>query len=117
MVKKEASTLERVYNVPLRREFLKVQNWRRTEKAVTALREFLRRHMKSETVKLSRELNEALWVRGIKHPPHHVKVTAVKNEKGEVTADLFEKNEQKKLDEKPVKKKTVKEEKKEALPQ
>ncbi len=85
-------TLERTYTIPLRRAFLKVQNWRRTEKAVTATREFLKRHMKAESVdrvKLGKELNEELWKHGIKNPPHHVKVTVTKDKEGLVRAELF----------------------------
>ena len=51
MAKKEEApkvVLERVYNVPLRREFQKVASWRRTEKAVTALRKFISKNMKSD---------------------------------------------------------------------
>lgn len=88
--KKEAAiVLERTYNVPLRKEYQKAPRWKRTEKAVVALRQFLARHMKSEIVLLSPALNEQLWLHGIKNPPHHVKVTVTKNEKGEVNADLF----------------------------
>ncbi len=82
-------TLERVYNVPLRKEYQKSPRWRRTKKAVNALREFLQKHMKSEEVKLGKELNELLWQHGIRNPPHHVKVTATKDEKGIVRAELF----------------------------
>ena len=85
-------TLERTYNIPLRREYLKVQNWRRTEKAVTATREFLKRHLKAESidkVKLGKELNEELWKHGLKNPPHHVKVTVTKDKEGLVRAELF----------------------------
>lgn len=85
-------TLERTYNIPLRREYLKVPNWRRTEKAVTATREFLKRHLKAESVdkvKLGKELNEELWKHGIKNPPHHVKVTVTKDKEGLVRAELF----------------------------
>lgn len=90
MAKKETTqTLERTYNVPLRKEYLKTVNWRRTEKAVTALKQFLVKHMKSENVKLDPSINELLWKHGLKNPPHHIKVTASKNDKGEVTAKLF----------------------------
>ena len=105
--KKDTASLERVYNVPLRKEYLKVQNWRRAEKAVTALREFLQHHMKSKMVKLSKEVNETLWNHGIKNPPHHIKVTATKNEKGEVMAQLF--GHVPKTDKKLIKKKAAKE--------
>ena|SRR3989338_6729190 len=83
------SVLERTYTIPLRREFLKVANWRRTEKAVTAVREFIVKHMKSKDVKIGKALNEKLWQHGIKNPPHHIKVNAVKDDKGTVKVELF----------------------------
>ncbi len=110
MAKKDTKVIERVYNVPLRKEFRKVPRWKKTKKAVTALRQFLSKHMKSEDVKLSKKLNEHVWKHGIRNPPHHVKVTVSKDEKGVVNADLFgEEKVSKKA--KPVEKKeTVKEE-------
>ena len=112
--KKQDTTVERVYNVPLRKEFLKVPRWKRTKKAVAALRQFLSRHMKSEDVRISKELNEKLWDNGIKNPPHHVKVTVKKDDKGVVRAELFgEKKESKSTVKKNAKKKeTVKKEEK-----
>ncbi|MBT3836145.1 hypothetical protein HOD05_04785 [Candidatus Woesearchaeota archaeon] len=89
MAKATPKTIERVYNVPLRKEFRKVPRWKKTKKAVTALRQFLSKHMKSEDVKLSKKLNEHVWKHGIRNPPHHVKVTVSKDEKGVVNADLF----------------------------
>jgi len=92
MAKKEETktVLERVYNVPLRREYMKAPNWKRTPKAVRALREFIAKHMKSEDVLLGKYANKFLWKNGIKNPPHHVKVKAVKDEKGRVTVELLE---------------------------
>lgn len=120
MAKKETApktVLERVYNVPLRREFQKVPRWRRTEKAVKALQEFISRHMKSENVLVGRYVNQYLWKDGIKNPPHHVKVNAVKDEKGTVKVELVElpgkaKREQEKL--KELEKKTKKKEEQKA---
>ena len=93
MAKKEKepkTVLERVYNVPLRKEFQKVARWRRTEKALKALKEFIAKHMKSENVVIGKYVNKQLWKNGIKNPPHHVKVTAQKDEKGKVTVELTE---------------------------
>jgi large subunit ribosomal protein L31e len=93
MAKKEEkpkAVLERVYNVPLRKEFQKVASWRRTEKAVKALREFIAKHMKSEDIVIGKYANQLLWKNGIKSPPHHVKVTAIKDDKGKVTVELTE---------------------------
>ena len=111
MAKKEEApkmVLERVYNVPLRKEFQKVANWRRTEKAVTALRQFISKHMKSDNVILGKYVNQQLWKNGIKNPPHHVKINASKDEKGRVSVELVdlpskakrELEEQKKVDKK-----------------
>jgi len=80
---------ERTYTVPLRREFRKAPIYKRAKKAGVALRQFLQKHMKSEDVKIGRKLNQAIWQRGITNPPHKVKVTATKNDKGEVYAELF----------------------------
>jgi large subunit ribosomal protein L31e len=89
MAKTENKIIERTYNVPLRKEYRKVPRWRKTKKAVTALRQFLSKHMKSDDIKLSNALNEKVWQHGIKNPPHHIKVTVTKDEKGVVNADLF----------------------------
>ncbi len=87
--KTEGKTLERTYTVPLRKEFLKVPYWKRTKKAVTALRQFLVKHMKSENVKLDNKLNLHVWKHGGRNPPHHVKVTATKDGENVVKAWLF----------------------------
>ena len=83
------AVLERTYNVPLRKEFQKAPMYRRAKKAVIALREFLMRHMKASEVKVGPALNHMIWARGIKHPPHHVKVNAVRDDAGVVKAELF----------------------------
>jgi ribosomal protein L31E len=95
MAKKKApeKKLERVYNIPLRREWIKTAKYRRAKKAVAGVRNFLAKHMKVEVsdVKVGPKLNHELWKHGIKNPPHHVKVTAVKEaeeEKDIVKAEL-----------------------------
>jgi len=99
--------VERTYNVPLRKAWLKVPRYMRTKKAAKALKEFLRKHMKSEDVKIGKYLNEFLWRHGIKNPPHHVKVKCSKDDKGIVIAELegapAEKKEETKKRKKPAK--------------
>jgi len=73
--------MERLYNVPLRREFSKVPSYKKAKKAVTALKAYLVKHMKSDDIKIDAALNEFIWKHGIKNPPHHVKLKAVKDEK------------------------------------
>ncbi|MFT4309851.1 MAG: 50S ribosomal protein L31e [Candidatus Woesearchaeota archaeon] len=81
----------RTYNIPLRREYMKAPKYKRSKRAVSAVRQFLSRHMKSDSISISKDLNEHIWEKGIKNPPHHVKVTAVKDNDGKVTVDLSEK--------------------------
>ena len=121
---KEAKiVLERIYVVPLRREWLKVPKYKRAAKAVRGLRAFLSKHMKSTEVKIGKYLNEAIWSRGMRNPIHKVKVEAKKDEKGVVFAEIVgapkeEKKEEEKKgkkEKKPVaKKEEAKEAKKEA---
>ena len=84
----EEKTLKRTYNVPLRKEFLKVPKYKRAKKAVKALKQFLIKHMKSDNVKIGKYLNDEIWKHGIKNPPHHVKLNAIKDKEGLVTAEL-----------------------------
>ena len=84
----DENTLERTYNVPLRKEFLKVPKYKRSKKAIKALKQFLSKHMKSDNVKIGKYLNDEIWKHGIKNPPHHVKVDVVKDKDDLVTAEL-----------------------------
>jgi large subunit ribosomal protein L31e len=99
------ATLERVYIIPLRREWLKTQKYKRAKKAVTGVKYFLMRHMKAklDMVKLGPELNEEIWKHGMKNPPSRVKVNVIKDDKGLVTAELFGFEMPKKKEEKPKK--------------
>lgn len=87
MAAEKTSKLQRTYNVPLRKEWLKVPKYKRAKKAVNALRSFLKKHMKCDAVVLGKHVNEAIWKRGIKNPPHHVKVDVLK-EDNKVVAEL-----------------------------
>ncbi|MBI5065921.1 50S ribosomal protein L31e [Candidatus Woesearchaeota archaeon] len=83
--------VERTYVIPLRKEWLKVPKYKRAKKAVIGLRRFLTRHfrVRDENIKVGKALNEEIWKHGIRNPPSKVKVDAVKDDKGIVTAELF----------------------------
>jgi len=83
---------ERIYTIPLRRKVQTVPRWRRSEKAVRAVREFLARHMKAEIekVRLDPSINEKIWERGSQKPPARIRVRAVKFDDGIVEAELIE---------------------------
>ena len=94
MAKKQEKTvvLERNYIIPLRRAWQNVPRYKRANKAVKTVREFLARHMKVrddiKSVKLSKFLNQAVWKRSIKKPPAKIEVKAIKYSTGEVEAEL-----------------------------
>jgi len=71
---------QRTYIVPLRREWLKVPIYKRTRKAVRALRAFIAKHMKTENVKIGKHLNLKLWSSGNRNPPHKIEVVAYRKE-------------------------------------
>ncbi len=61
--------VERIYNIPLRREWLKSPKWKRSKKAISAIQIYLEKHTKVPNIKLSRWINEAVWEKGGKNPP------------------------------------------------
>lgn len=84
-----AEEIKRNYVVPLRRGFVNTPRYKRTNKAVRVLREFMIKHMKSEDIKIGPKLNLLLWEKGIKNPPGKVEVTAIKNKEGTVKVELI----------------------------
>lgn len=124
--------LEREYVVNLRKKVNIVARYRRTEKAIKTLKEFIAKHMKIEDrdlrkVRLDKYLNEYLWSRGIKNPPMKVKVKAIRDkdivrvEMAELPSDLKFKKARHERTEKKVKTKkkgeVVEEKKEEQTPE
>ncbi|MFH1064378.1 MAG: 50S ribosomal protein L31e [Candidatus Woesearchaeota archaeon] len=100
------ANITRTYIIPLRKEFQKSPKYRRAKKAVNAVKGFMQKHMKTETVLIGPKLNLKIWEHGMKNPPGKVKVTAVKDDKEDsVRVELFgfdfNKKEKKKKQEKP----------------
>ena len=80
---------ERVYTIPL--GIVKcVPVYRRSNRAMTEIRNYLARHMKvpAEDVKIDSGLNQVIWRRGDTKPPRRVRVRAVKFEDGGVEAEF-----------------------------
>lgn len=79
----ETKNLEREYVIPLRKHWIRVQNYKRTSKAIKAIKQFVAKHMKVldrdlSKVKLDPYFNNELWFRGRRHPPSKIKVKAKK---------------------------------------
>jgi large subunit ribosomal protein L31e len=80
---------ERVYTIPL--GIVKsVPIYRRSNRAMTEVRKYLSRHMKTpvENITIDPGLNEVIWARGDMKPPLRVRVRAVKFEDGGVEAEF-----------------------------
>jgi len=82
------------YIIPLRKEWRKVANYRRTGRAIKFIKYYIARHMKVpdrdiSKVKLDIYLNQEIWFRGRKKPPARIKVRAIRD--GEIVkVELFE---------------------------
>jgi len=74
---------ERTYTIPLGRTRLAPRK-KRAPRALRLIREFARRHMKAEEVKIAPELNELIWSRGVEKPPRKIRVRMEKYEDGTV---------------------------------
>ena len=82
------AAVERTLTINVRKQVMMVPAYRRAKKAVTAIRQHLQKHMKSDNVKLGKYLNLKLWEHGIKNPAMRITVVAKKDDKGIVTAEL-----------------------------
>jgi large subunit ribosomal protein L31e len=85
----ETKEIKREYNIPLRSYFSKKPKYRRAKVAIKGVISFLKKHMKSEQIKIGPVLNLEIWKHGIKNPPHHIKVVATKDKEGVVKAEMF----------------------------
>jgi large subunit ribosomal protein L31e len=81
--------MERVYIIPLR-DVKRVPRTIRSPKAIRLIRDFLKKHMKSDDIKIDTSVNEKIWERGIQKVPPKIKVKAIKEEDGSVSVTLVE---------------------------
>jgi len=80
---KKTEKIEREYVIPLRKQVSKVPRYKKANKAIRTIKEFLVRHMKIrdrdlKKIKIDKYLNEEVWFRGIRKPPQKIKVKVVK---------------------------------------
>lgn len=85
---KGAGMGERIYTIPLR-AVKKAPRWKRGNRAITLIREYLARHTKSEYIVLDSTINEKVWARGSQKPPSKIRVK-VTEEEDVIKAELVE---------------------------
>jgi large subunit ribosomal protein L31e len=74
---------EKFYTVNLR-DVWTVPRKQRAPKAVRILRDFVKRNMKAEDIKVSNGINQEIWLRSIQKPPRKLKIRVVKDKEGQV---------------------------------
>jgi large subunit ribosomal protein L31e len=89
LVKKEEAediVEERVYTIPLGRVWITPRK-KRSPKAIRVLRAFVMKHMKVEegSVRITSDINEKVWSKGIEKPPRRIRVRVTKDSEGIVT--------------------------------
>ena len=62
-----------VYTINLGKAWLTPQ-YRRTDRVINMIKEFAKRHMKNENIKIDQELNKEIWKQGKTNPPRKVRV-------------------------------------------
>jgi len=93
MAEESKIVLEREYIVPLRAGWSKVPEYKRANKAIKTLKEFIAQHMKVydrdlRKIKVEIILNNEIRFRGMRKPPTRIKVRATKLESGIVEVRL-----------------------------
>ena len=79
---------EKNYTIPLRSQTLKTGRHKRAKRAVSAVRQFMKKHARAAQVKLGRHLNMKLWERGMRGVPHRIRVRAESDGKSAVRVEL-----------------------------
>ena len=81
--------LERVYTIPLGKVLLS-QSQHRAVRAINMIREFARKHMKTNQVKIDEEVSHLIWSRGVRSPPRKIRVRMVKTDDGYILVSKYE---------------------------
>jgi len=80
---------ESIYTVNFRKAWI-TPEYKRTNRVVGILREFAKRHMKTDDIKIDQYLNRYLWQRGKRNPPRKIRVRMSKDETDTVVVSLYE---------------------------
>lgn len=67
---------------------MKAPKYKRADRAVSAVRDYIIRHTKASNIRLGKYLNLKLWEQGMKNVPHTISVETTKDDEGIVTAEL-----------------------------
>ena len=71
---KASKAVCREYTVHIHKYVFGTQFKKRTPKALRSLKEFARKAMGTKDVRIDTSVNKFLWSRGVKNPPHRIRV-------------------------------------------
>ena len=75
---------EKTYTIPIAKLGYTTDRGHRAPRAVRDVKKYVSRHMRSDEVSISNEINAAIWAKGINKPPRKIVVRAVKDKEGKV---------------------------------
>ena len=81
--------LERVYTIPLGKVLLS-QSQHRAVRAINMIREFARKHMKTQEIKIDEEVAHLIWSKGVRSPPRKIRVKLTKTDDGHILVTNYE---------------------------
>ena len=84
-----AQELERVYTIPLGKVLLS-QSQHRAVRAINMIREFARKHMKTQEIKIDEEVAHLIWSKGVRSPPRKIRVKLTKTDDGYILVTNYE---------------------------
>ena len=108
---------ERIYTINLRKATLKAPRWEKSKRSVAFVREFLKRHMKGDEIRIGKSITEEIWKSGNQNPPAKIRIHAVDREEEDKKVILAELLGVAFAEEKEKKKKEKKKEKEEKKPE
>ena len=80
--------LDRVYTIPLGKVLLSPDN-HRAKRAINMIRDFARRHMKIDDVRIDEEVAKAVWSRGMRRPPRRIRVHMTRADEGYIQIHMY----------------------------
>ena len=81
--------LEREYTIPLGKVLLS-QSQHRAVRAINMIREFARKHMKTQEIKIDEEVAHLIWSKGVRSPPRKIRVKLTKTDDGYILVTNYQ---------------------------
>ena len=81
---------ERIYTINIRKATLKAPRWEKSKRSVAFVREFLKRHMKGDEIRIGKSITEEIWKSGNQNPPAKIRIHVVDREEEDKKVILAE---------------------------